>query len=97
AGKVSGLKDAWTSHTGELEVYEGTNATERAAFEATPVMVEGTLYFSTPSGRVIALDAVTGTEKWKYDPEIDLKKHYSEITSRGVSTWQVPDVTAAQY
>src|SRR5690606_15090525 len=95
-GNVSRLKVAWTYHTGELEVYEGTNAAEKAAFEATPIMVEGTIYLSTPSSRVIALDAATGTEKWKYDPEIDLKKHYSEITSRGVSTWPGPDVTAAE-
>lgn len=95
-GNISGLKVAWTYNTGELEVYEGTNASEKAAFEATPLMVEGTLYFSTPSSRVIALDAATGTEKWKYDPEIDLKKHYSEITSRGVSTWPGPDVTAVE-
>ncbi len=95
-GNVSELKVEWTFHTGELGVYEGTNAAEKAAFEATPIMVEGTLYFSTPSSRVFALDAATGLEKWQYDPGIDLKKHYSEITSRGVSTWPGPDVIAAQ-
>ena len=93
---ISSLKVAWTYHTGELGVYQGTNAAEKAAFEATPIMVDGTLYFSTPSSRVFALDAATGAEKWQYDPGIDLKRHYSEITSRGVSTWPGPDVVAVQ-
>ena len=89
---VSQLKVAWTFHTGELERYEGTNAASKAAFEATPLMVDGTLYFCTPSGRVFALDALSGTEKWMYDPKVNLGADYSEITSRGVSTWPGPDL-----
>lgn len=34
--------------------------------------VEGTLYVSTPFGRVITLDPATGTEHRNYDPRIDL-------------------------
>lgn len=89
---VNQLKIAWTFHTGELNLYEGTNATEKAAFEATPIMVDGTLYFSTPSGRVFALDAYSGTKKWEYDPKVNLRHDFSEITSRGVSTWPGPDL-----
>jgi len=84
---VSKLKPVWTYQTGELKTYAGTSAGEKAAFEATPLMVDGTLFFSTPSCRVIAIDAVTGKEKWVYDPQVNLKKGYSEITSRGVSVW----------
>jgi quinoprotein glucose dehydrogenase len=91
-GNVNRLKVAWTFHTGELSLYEGTNAASKAAFEATPIMVDGTLLFSTPSGRVFALDALTGTKKWMFDPEVNLRKDYSEITSRGVSTWPGPDL-----
>lgn len=89
---VSQLKVAWKYRTGELEYYQNNNAAEKAAFEATPIMVEGTLYLSTPSNRVIALDATSGTEKWMYDSKVNLKAGYSEITSRGVSTWPGPDV-----
>lgn len=91
---VQKARVAWTYRTGELDRYEGTHAAEKAAFEATPLVVDGTLYFSTPSNRVIALDAATGGEKWVFDPKVDLKKDYSEITSRGVSTWPGPDVAA---
>ncbi|WP_240469855.1 pyrroloquinoline quinone-dependent dehydrogenase [Cyclobacterium sp. SYSU L10401] len=89
---VKQLKVAWTYRTGELEYYRNNDAAEKAAFEATPLMVEGVLYLSTPSNRVIALDAATGVEKWTFDPEVNLKDDYSEITSRGVSTWPGPDV-----
>jgi len=96
ADNVSQLKVGWTYRTGELQRYEGTSAAQRAAFEATPIMVDGTLYFSTPSNRVIALDATNGNERWVYDPKVDLSKGYSEITSRGVSTWLDADLTPAQ-
>ncbi len=36
-------------------------------FEAIPLYVEGTLYFSTPFGKVIALDPVRGTLKWIFE------------------------------
>ena len=87
---VTQLTVAWTVRTGELEQYKGTNAAEKAAFEATPIMVDGTLFFSTPTSRVFAVDAVTGQKKWEYNPEVYLWQELSEITSRGVSFWPVP-------
>lgn len=90
AGNVSRLKVAWTFRTGELKQYEGTHLLEKAAFEATPVMSHGVLYFSTPTDRVFAIDAATGQEKWVFDPRIDLHDDYSEVSSRGVSIWPAP-------
>ncbi|MHB1225577.1 MAG: membrane-bound PQQ-dependent dehydrogenase, glucose/quinate/shikimate family, partial [Gemmatimonadaceae bacterium] len=69
AANVAGLKPAWTYHTGEREERYATRA--NTALEATPLMVDGTLFLSTPIGRVIALDPVTGAERWTYDPRID--------------------------
>lgn len=84
---VRQLRVAWTFRTGELEHYKGTDASEKAAFEATPVMVDGTIFFTTPSTRVFALDAATGTKKWEYNPDVYLRQDLSEVTSRGVSIW----------
>jgi quinoprotein glucose dehydrogenase len=84
---VGRLKLAWVYRTGELKTYEGTSALEKAAFEATPIMLGGVLYFSTPSGRVIAVGAADGKERWVYDPHVDLHRDYSEISSRGVASW----------
>jgi quinoprotein glucose dehydrogenase len=84
---VKNLKLAWIYQSGELKTYEGTNLASKAAFEATPLMVNGVLYFSTPTNRIIAINAATGKEIWVYNPEINLKGDYSEVTSRGVSKW----------
>ena len=37
--------------------------------EATPLAVDGTLYFSASYGRVYAVDGVSGKQLWKYDPQ----------------------------
>lgn len=92
---VAELAVAWTYQTGELDSYEGTSLAEKAAFEATPLMVDGALYLSTPTNRVIALDAGTGAERWVYDPRLDLTRDYAEVTSRGVSTWVDQELTPA--
>ena len=88
SGNVNQLQVAWTFQTGELGTYEGTHAMEKAAFEATPLMIGNALYFSTPSDRVFAMDASNGKMLWLYDPKVDLHEDYSEITSRGVSIWR---------
>jgi quinoprotein glucose dehydrogenase len=88
---VRKLTLAWTFRTGELVTYAGSGALDKAAFEATPVLIGRTLYFSIPSDRVFALDAATGQERWVYDPHVDLRADYSEISSRGVAAWRSGD------
>jgi quinoprotein glucose dehydrogenase len=83
---VKHLRIAWTYRTGDVP----TKA-QLAAFEATPILVDGTLYLSTPFNRVIALDPETGAERWTYNPKIDLSVRYSDFTSRGVSSWLDPE------
>src|SRR5437762_3047079 len=64
---VSRLAVAWTYRTGEMSA-----STRRPTkFEATPLVVDGTLYLSTPFGRVIALDPATGRERWTFDAKVD--------------------------
>src|SRR5262249_13943909 len=69
-GNVKNLKVAWTYRTGEMG-RTGRSA-HKAAFEATPILVDGALYLSTPFNRVIALDPKTGVARWSYDPKVDL-------------------------
>jgi len=85
---VAKLQVAWTYRTGELEKYKGTYALEKAAFECTPILVGRTLYVSTPSNRVIAVDAATGKSRWAYDPQVKLNDDHSEISNRGVAYWK---------
>ncbi|MGH7958860.1 MAG: PQQ-binding-like beta-propeller repeat protein, partial [Opitutaceae bacterium] len=56
-GNVAQLQVAWTYDTGEKAEYQCNN-----------LVVAGVLYTATPSRRVIALDAATGREIWKWDP-----------------------------
>src|SRR5580698_5050090 len=88
---VRELTVAWTFRTGELATYTGTGALDKAAFEATPILIGRTLFFSTPSDRVFAIDAATGQQRWVYDPHVDLDADYSEISSRGVAAWSSGD------
>jgi quinoprotein glucose dehydrogenase len=87
AGNVERLRVAWTYHHGDVfeEPEPGRSTT---VFEATPILVDETLFFCTPFNRVIALDPETGEERWSFDPELDLDVEYAnELTCRGVSTW----------
>ena len=63
-------------------------------FEATPIHFDGRLYLSTSFGKVIALDPATGREVWTYDAKISRTMDYSEVTSRGVSSWRDSRATA---
>lgn len=83
---VTELKPAWELHTGDVS--DGSDGRPKSEFEGTPIVVGGTMYLSTPFNRVLALDPETGTEKWNFDPKIDLKEHYSEgLVNRGVTFW----------
>lgn len=81
---VGRLEVAWSYRTGELG-----RSPHETRFEATPLMVEGTLYLSTPLGRVIALDPATGAERWSYtpDPPVNPRLRFGDFASRGVSLW----------
>src|SRR5439155_1628751 len=72
---VGHLRVAWTYRTSETVGEPGSYA--HYAFEATPLMVEGTLFFSTPYNRVIALDAETGHKRWAWDAKVDRTLRWS--------------------
>lgn len=86
-GNVGQLQLAWSYRTGEDFSVRGAG---QKAFEATPILVDGRLYLSTPSSRIVALDPETGRELWVFDPKVDTTMSYSEYTSRGVSAWRDP-------
>jgi quinoprotein glucose dehydrogenase len=90
---VSRLRVAWIFRTGELG--KGVTDWTRSAFEATPILYDGTLYFTTPSTNVVAVDAATGTLRWRHDSHNDNDLHYSDGVSRGVSLWVDSTSTAA--
>ncbi len=89
---VEQLEIAWTYHTGDVSDGRG-EVRSGSTFEATPILVDGTMYVCTPFNRVIALDPETGEERWTYDPKTDLSGSYgNQLVCRGVSTWLDPGV-----
>src|SRR5580700_3936177 len=88
-GNVSKLKIAWVFHTGDVS--DGKHGKPRTGFEATPILVDGLLIFSTGFNRVIAVNPEKGMLLWAYDPKIDPTWDYGDaLVNRGVATWLDP-------
>jgi quinoprotein glucose dehydrogenase len=66
---VGRLAVAWTYHTGDVSDGSGVPRW-KSRFEATPILVDGTLYLESAFNRVIALDPETGAPRWTYDPRL---------------------------
>src|SRR3569833_882073 len=63
----------------------------RRGLEATPVVVDGTMYAVGNWGRVYALDARTGRNLWSYDPQPDGQSgRYAccDVVNRGLAVWK---------
>ena len=83
---VAQLEVAWVYRHGDFrsggilpdKQFKGT------AFEATPIIAEGRLVFTTPYNRVIALDPESGAELWTFDPKIDKDRRFGNtMVNRG--------------
>jgi quinoprotein glucose dehydrogenase len=85
AKNVGDLKIAWTFRTGDLG--QGVKDWRRSAFEATPILYKGTLYLTTSSTEVVAVDGASGQLRWRHDSQSRKDLHYSDGVSRGVSLW----------
>jgi quinoprotein glucose dehydrogenase len=86
---VSSLRIAWTFTTGPTSIEGTTNPKQGNTpnHEATPVVVDGRMYVSTPLGRVFALDPATGQVVWTFDARIDVTGNYGDNANRGVAVW----------
>ena len=65
----------------------GTNR----ALEATPIVVDGMMFFTSTWSRVYAVDAVTGEEKWSYDPQVPRewgRRACCDVVNRGVAVYK---------
>ncbi len=86
---VGSLQVAWTWKPAERRLPEF--GTEPGTFQNTPLMIEDVLYVSTPYNRVVALDARSGRELWRYDPEPfkdGQPPNGTGFVHRGVAAWR---------
>ena len=58
--------------------------------EATPIKIGDTTYTCTPNAWVIALDATTGKQKWKFKPTSVDDSVNNFVNCRGVAFYQAP-------
>jgi len=79
---VDQLEVAWHYHTGDMRRPGDPNET---TYEVTPLKIDNTLYLCTPHHLAIALDADTGAERWRFDPEVGINASRQHQTCRGVS------------
>jgi quinoprotein glucose dehydrogenase len=81
---VARLTPAWTYRTGELDA-KGDGKT----IECTPIVIDGVMYLTTGEMRVVALNAATGEELWKFDPKDHPYPHEpnSGGVNRGCAFW----------
>src|SRR6478672_3485985 len=73
---VAKLKVAWTYDTGDKGEYQANN-----------LVIGGVLYTASPTRKVIALDAATGREIWKWDPATE-RSGAGHNRQRGLVYWQ---------
>ena len=73
---VAQLKVAWTYDTGDKGEYQANN-----------LIVAGVLYTASPTRKVIALDAATGRELWKWDAQSE-RPGGANARQRGLVYWQ---------
>ena len=77
------LTQAWRYDTGDVRGRPGDP--EETTFEVTPLKIGNRLFLCTPHQSVIALDATTGAEIWRYDPKIQDKLALQHLTCRGLA------------
>ncbi len=80
AENVHRLGLAWSYMTGT-----------KRGLESTPLVIDGVLYATGSWSRVYALDAASGRELWRFDPQVPGWKGRNaccDVVNRGVAAWQ---------
>jgi glucose dehydrogenase len=79
-------------HTGAVRT--ACESHREFTFEATPLKVRDELFFCTPHTDVIAVDADTGKEFWRFSRNVNLEGD-TYLSCRGVSYYAVPGASGA--
>ena len=82
---IQQLKIAWTYHTGDVDT------AAHSQIQCNPIIINGTMYGTSPQLKLFAIDAATGKEKWVYLPfEVkpgEKKPNLNLNSNRGVAYW----------
>ncbi len=83
---VAQLKTAWVFNSGDADTVN------HSQIQCNPIIIDGTLYGTSPRMKVFALNAATGAKKWMFDPQEDTiagnqRMRFVLMNNRGVTWW----------
>jgi quinoprotein glucose dehydrogenase len=92
---VKGLEIAWVHRSGDFN--KGSNFQKgfesgeplQSTWQATPILIGDSLIICTPFNAIVAVNAATGEQQWRYEPDINMQ-NVMMPRCRGVTQWQNP-------
>ncbi|CAM4131172.1 membrane-bound PQQ-dependent dehydrogenase, glucose/quinate/shikimate family [Paracoccus yeei] len=82
---VADLRPVWTFRTGDMPAGD-----ERFSNQNTPLKIGDQLLICSAMNKVIALDAATGRENWRHDPQVSTDAIPYNATCRGLAYHAAP-------
>lgn len=89
--RFSPLTDINKSNIDSLDLAWSLELDTKRGLEATPLAIDGILYFTGDWSKVYAIDAIKGALIWKYDPKVHGKygeKVCCDVVNRGVAAYK---------
>jgi quinohemoprotein ethanol dehydrogenase len=89
--RFSPLRQINDQNVGQLGLAWYVDLDIRRGQEATPIVVDGVMYFSTAWSKVFAVNAATGEKLWSYDPKVPPESAVNaccDVVNRGVAVWR---------
>jgi PQQ-dependent dehydrogenase (methanol/ethanol family) len=88
--RFSPLDDIRRDNVADLKLAWYFDLPTNRGMEATPLVIDGRLYVSGSWSMVYALDAASGEELWRYNPQVDRgwsQYFCCDVVNRGVAAW----------
>lgn len=80
---ISLLEPAWVYHTGDADSIKN-----RTQIQCNPIVIGNVLFATSPSLAAFAVDAATGNELWRFQPQKEILNYG---VNRGVTYWEDGD------
>jgi quinohemoprotein ethanol dehydrogenase len=89
--RFSPLKQINDQNIGQLGLAWYVDIDTRRGQEATPIVVDGVMLYTTAWSKVFAVKAATGEKLWSYDPKVPPEWAVNaccDVVNRGVAVWR---------
>jgi PQQ-dependent dehydrogenase (methanol/ethanol family) len=89
--RFSPLKQINDANVGQLGLAWYYDLDTHRGQESTPLVIDGTMYFTTAWSKVVAVNAATGARLWTYDPKVPPEWGVNaccDVVNRGVAAWK---------